>query len=67
MLSLLSLLPILAGAPQAAPATQEDWMVLGEVQVLGQTDPDGRKRTCKDDSTQVSQDREFLGFRRARF
>src|SRR5688572_24761188 len=48
MLSLLPLLPLLAGAPQIEPATvQDDWMVLGEVQVFGQTDPDGRTEPAR--------------------
>jgi hypothetical protein len=48
MLLLLPLLPLLAGAPQIEPATmQDDWTVLGEVQVFGQTDPDGRKQPAR--------------------
>ncbi|MEO7454579.1 MAG: hypothetical protein ABIV13_07440 [Fimbriimonadales bacterium] len=48
MLLLLPLLPLLAGAPQIEPAiTQDDWTVLGEVQVFGQTDPDGRKEPAR--------------------
>src|SRR5688500_1674816 len=47
MLSLLSLLPMMAGAPQGVPAVQDDWMVLGEVQVFGQSDPDGRREPAR--------------------
>src|SRR5687767_11447543 len=47
MLSLLPLLPLLAVAPAVDPVTQDDWTVLGEVQVFGQTDPDGRKEPAR--------------------
>ena len=48
MLSLLPLLPLLAGATPIEPAaTQDDWVVLGQVQVFGQTDPDGRKEPAR--------------------
>ena len=47
MLSLLPLLPLLAVAPTVDPVVQDDWTVLGEVQVFGQTDPDGRKEPAR--------------------
>ena len=48
MLSLLPLLPLLAGAtPIETAKVQDDWVVLGEVPVFGQTDPDGRKEPVR--------------------
>lgn len=45
---MLSLLPLLFVVPRGEPVIgQDDWVTFGEVQVFGQTDPDGRKEPAR--------------------